>query len=54
MKYAMMSAKLTLAHLLRNYKFTTELRFDEIRLNTHLVTEVTNEKPLRITRRDFF
>lgn len=53
MKYAMVSAKITLAHLLRRYKFTTHLRFDQIRINTHLVTEVTNDKPLRVEQRIF-
>lgn len=53
MKYAMMSAKITLAHLLRRYKFTTDLKFEDIRLKTHLVLEVTNEKPLRIEERQF-
>lgn len=53
MKYAMLSAKTTLAHLLRKYKFTTDLQFSDIRLNTHLVTEVLNENPLRIEHRSF-
>lgn len=53
MKYATNSVKITLAHLLRKYKFTTDLSFDEIKLNTHLVTEVVNENPLRIEERNF-
>lgn len=53
MKYAMISAKITLAHLLRRYKFTTTLRFEDIRMKTHLVLEVTNDKPLRIEERKF-
>lgn len=53
MKYAIISAKLTLAHLLRRYKFTTKLKFDDIRLKTHLVLEVSNDKPLEIEDRRF-
>lgn len=53
MKYAMISAKITLAHLLRHFKFTTDLTFDQIRVKIHLVLEVTNDNPLRIERRIF-
>ncbi|XP_031618068.1 uncharacterized protein LOC116337548 [Contarinia nasturtii] len=53
MKYAMISAKITLAHLLRRYKFITNLKFEDIRLKTHLVLEVINEKPLRMEVRNF-
>ncbi|XP_031618042.1 probable cytochrome P450 313a4 [Contarinia nasturtii] len=53
MKYAMISARITLAHLLRRYKFTTDLKFEDIRVNTHLVLEVINDKPLRIEERNF-
>lgn len=53
LKYAMISAKLTLAHLLRRYKFTTDLKFEDIRLKTHLILEVTNVNPLRIEQRHF-
>ncbi|XP_055316405.1 probable cytochrome P450 313a4 [Sitodiplosis mosellana] len=52
MKYAMMSAKITLAHLLRRYKFTTDLKFEDIRVKTHLVLEVINERALRIEERN--
>ncbi|XP_055309430.1 probable cytochrome P450 313a4 [Sitodiplosis mosellana] len=53
MKYAMISAKITLAHLLRRFKFTTNLKFEDIRVKTHLVIEVTNENPLQIEQRQF-
>lgn len=42
-----------LAHLLRQYKFTTDLRFDEIKLFMHIVLDVANDKPLQIERRVF-
>ena len=49
----MNSIKITLAHLLRRYKFTTDLRFDEIRLNITIIVEFVNENPLRIEERGF-
>lgn len=53
MKYAMNAAKITLAHLLRRYRFKTSLRFDQIKMKIHVVLEITNEKPLEIEVRDF-
>ncbi|XP_031618056.1 probable cytochrome P450 313a4 [Contarinia nasturtii] len=53
LKYAMISAKITIAHLLRRYKFITNLKFEDIRVKAHLVLEVINEKPLRMEERNF-
>lgn len=53
MKYAMISAKITLAHLLRRYKFTTDLKFADIRVKPHIVLEVANKNPLQIEKRHF-
>lgn len=53
LNYAMISAKITLAHLLRRYKFTTDLKFEDICIKTHLVLEVTNVNALRIEKRNF-
>ncbi|XP_055325711.1 probable cytochrome P450 313a4 [Sitodiplosis mosellana] len=53
MKYAMISAKIVLANLLRRYKFTTHLKFEDIHLKTHVVLEVTNENALQIEERHF-
>lgn len=53
MKYAMMSVKSSLAHLLRRYKFSSDLCFPDIRLVTHLVTEIGNENPVRVEKRNF-
>lgn len=52
-KYSMMSVKIVLAHLLRQYKFTTDLRFDDIQLFVHLMLDIANDKPLRIEKRHF-
>lgn len=53
MKYAMISAKITLAQLLRKYKFTTNLKFNEIEMSTHVILEFNNEKPLCVEPRNF-
>lgn len=53
MKYSMMSVKIVLAHLLRQYKFTTDLKFDELKLFMHLVLDIANENPLQIQKRHF-
>lgn len=52
-KYSMMIVKTVLAHLLRQYKFTTDLRFNEIKLFMHIVLDIAIDKPLRIKRRNF-
>lgn len=49
----MISVKTMLAHLLRQYKFTTDLQFDEIKLSMHVVLDIGNERPLRIEKRAF-
>lgn len=53
MKYAMNAAKITLAHLLRRYRFKTNLRFDQIKMKIHIVLEITNDNPLEIEERNF-
>ncbi|XP_055302031.1 probable cytochrome P450 313a4 [Sitodiplosis mosellana] len=53
MKYGMISAKIVLANILRRYKFTTDLKFEDIRARVHIVLELTNENPLRIDKRNF-
>lgn len=52
-KYGMILVKMVLAHLLRQYKFTTDLKFGDIKLFMHLVLGIANDKPLRIEKRAF-
>lgn len=52
-KYAMISAKITLAHLLRRYRFTSKLKMDEIRFKMHIVLEIINENPMSVEPRIF-
>lgn len=53
MRYAMQTAKITLAYLLRKYKFSTDLKFNDINVSTHLILNIDNDKPLHIERRTF-
>lgn len=53
LKYAMISVKIILAHLLRRYKFTTDLRFEDVKIVTHLVLDIDNDRPIRFEERDF-
>lgn len=49
----MMSVKIILAHLLRRYKFTTDLRFEDVQIFTHLVLDIANDRPIRFEPRHF-
>lgn len=53
MKYAMISMKITLAHLLRRFTFTTKMQMHEIRFKLNLSMDIVNEMPLQVERRVF-
>ncbi|XP_055298007.1 probable cytochrome P450 313a4 [Sitodiplosis mosellana] len=53
MKYAMMSAKIVLANLLRRYKFTTKLKFQDLHFKMHIILEISNENALQLEERNF-
>lgn len=53
MKYAYVTAKIVVAHLLRRYKFTSDLKMEDIRTKLHVVLEISNENPVKIERRMF-
>lgn len=53
MLHSMMSVKIVLAHLLRQFKFTTDLRFNELKLFLHIVLDIANENSLWIQEREF-
>lgn len=52
-RYAWNSIKTAMAHLLRHYKFTTDLKMHEIKVKTGLVLKIVNENPVRIERREW-
>lgn len=54
MKYAMVSAKVVLANILRRFKFSTDLKFEDIRVRVDLILELkTNKNALQIEERNF-
>lgn len=54
MKYAMASMKVTLVHLLRRYRFMSDVKMGDIRFKLSLVMDIINEKPLTLQRRAIF
>lgn len=53
MKYADIAVKIVVARLLRRYKFTSDLKMEDIRTKMHVVLEISNENPVKIERRIF-
>lgn len=53
MRYAMLSAKITLAHLLRHYRFSSDLKIADVRMKIHLVLEIINENAIVVEKRQF-
>lgn len=53
MKFAYVTAKIVVARLLRQYKFTSDLKMEDIRTKLHIVLEISNENPVNIERRIF-
>lgn len=53
MKYAWISAKIMLAHLLRQYQFSSYLTLPQIRFKMHIALELINENPIHIKKRVF-
>lgn len=50
-RYAWYSLKIAIAYLLRRYKFTTDLKMNEIKVRTGLILKIANENPVYIERR---
>lgn len=53
MRYAMISMKVFLSHLLRHYKFSTHLRIEDIRIETNISATLLNEQLFSIEPRQF-
>lgn len=52
-KYAWFVAKIMLAHLLRQYRFTTHLKYQDIRTKVSIILKIANENPIRVERREW-
>lgn len=52
-KYAWCSMKIVLVYLLRQYKFTTDLKQDDIQAKVCCVLKIANKDPVRVERREW-
>lgn len=52
-RYAWYVAKIMLTQLLRRYRFTTDLKYENIRTKVSIILKIANENPIRIERRDW-
>jgi cytochrome P450 len=50
-RYAMLKIKVILIHLLKSYKFTTDLKFDDLKLNYMVSLRLHNRHLVKISRR---
>lgn len=52
-KYAWVTVKLVLAYLLRRYRFTTNLKLEDVRTKIFMILKIANENPVQFEPRDF-
>lgn len=52
-KYAWCGAKIILAYLLRRYKFTTDLKYEDVRTKMTVILKISNDRPVRVERRQW-
>ncbi|XP_063709170.1 probable cytochrome P450 313a4 [Culicoides brevitarsis] len=52
-RYSLLAMKTMLCHLLRNYKFTTHIKYHELKFKMCLDLKITNKHMVQIERRDF-
>lgn len=52
-KYAWVVSKIMLAFLLRRYRFTTDLKYEDIRTKVSIILKIANENPIRVERREW-
>lgn len=53
MRYAWVTVKIILAHLLRRYKFTTDLKYEDIRTKIYMILKIANENAVKFEPRIF-
>lgn len=52
-KYAWCAVKIILAYLLRRYKFTSDLKHEDIRTKMMVMLKIANENPIKVEPRNF-
>lgn len=53
MRYSLLAMKTMLCHLLRTYKFTTNLKYHELKFKMCLDLKISNKHMVQIQRREF-
>lgn len=51
--YAMAALKISLAHILRRYKLTSRLKFEDIQIQANIVMKIINENPIQLHKRNW-
>lgn len=51
-KYALMSMKIAVAHLIRNFHFTTDLKLEDLRLQIDITLKLINKHLVRAKERN--
>lgn len=54
MKYAWISMKIMIAALVIKYKFTTDLKFDELTTKWDITLKIVNKHMVKVEKRDPF
>lgn len=52
-KYAWIQMKITIAYILRNFKFTTNLKMEDLRLRLTITLQLINRHMVQVERRVF-
>lgn len=52
-RYAKTSLCVTMIYLLRNFKFTTDLKMSDVKIRTGLTIKFINKNPVRLERREW-
>lgn len=52
-KYAWFVAKIMLSSLVRQYRFNTHLKFEDIRTKVSIILKICNENPVQVERREW-
>lgn len=52
-RYAMVSLKMAVAYILRRYKMTSQLKYEDIRIETSVILKICNKNSVQLERREW-